>query len=358
MNRANELNHFFKDTLQWNKTRISFLVKILQALITMRTVNLTELAQAFCSKAKTESSYRRIQRFLSGFAFDPTLIIPLLLKLFSLSEKQLVLAIDRTHWKWGRRHINILLVSIVYGKTALPIYWKVSPAAGNSSTDSRKQAFAQILKRIGAKNIALLLADREFIGEKWFLFLIRKKIPFIIRAKKNTRAGGICPGEQVALVRLEKNNQKNFPVLVGGHYLYASISRAKSAEEPIIVLSNRQWDDPISLYLKRWGIETLFGYLKSKGFRLEETHITDPKRIERLLFVLALAFSWSFKVGLVQTDWAKPLKKKHGRFAKSIFRTGLDRLRRILLAVNEHWEAFLEMIDILIFFKLRSYCEV
>ena len=53
------LNHF----LNWNKARISFLIQILQALFIVRTVNLTQVAQAFRSSAKEESIYRRIQRF-------------------------------------------------------------------------------------------------------------------------------------------------------------------------------------------------------------------------------------------------------------------------------------------------------
>ena len=36
-----------------------------------------------------------------------------------------------------------------------------------------------------------LILILEFIGEEWFRFLKRAKIPFIIRIKKNTMAGGI-----------------------------------------------------------------------------------------------------------------------------------------------------------------------
>ncbi|MBK8537096.1 MAG: transposase [Candidatus Competibacteraceae bacterium] len=39
------------------------------------------------------------------------------------------------------------------------------------------------------------------------------------------------------------------------------------------------------LYKERWQIETLFSGLKSRGFNLEETHVTDPERIKRLLII-------------------------------------------------------------------------
>jgi hypothetical protein len=83
-------------------------------------------------------------------------------------------------------------------------------------------------------------------------------------------------------------------------------------------------------YARRWGIETLFGCLKTRGFCLEATHVTDPERLRKLVGLLALAFCWAHVVG----EWLtlqEPLKiKKHGRLAKSIFRHGFDHLRRIL----------------------------
>ena len=41
----------------------------------------------------------------------------------------------------------------------------------------------------------------------------------------------------------------------------------------------------------RWQIETLFGCLKTRGFNFEDTHLTDPERLSKLLGLLALAFA-------------------------------------------------------------------
>ena len=64
--------------------------------------------------------------------------------------------------------------------------------------------------------------------------------------------------------------------------------------------------------------------------RLEETHVLHPERLEKLLVLVAFAFCWAHRIG----EWlveATPVKvKKHGRLARSIFRTGFDHLRRIL----------------------------
>jgi hypothetical protein len=78
------------------------------------------------------------------------------------------------------------------------------------------------------------------------------------------------------------------------------------------------------------GLETLFGCLKTRGFCLEATHVTDKERLRKLLALMALAFCWAYRTGQWLTR-IEPLKiKKHGRLAKSIFRHGFDHLRRIL----------------------------
>ena len=52
----------------------------------------------------------------------------------------------------------------------------------------------------------------------------------------------------------------------------------------------------IEAYGERWQIETLFGSLKSKGFNLEDTHMSAPAKIDRLMSVLATGFVLSCRV--------------------------------------------------------------
>src|SRR5215213_9329146 len=100
--------------------------------------------------------------------------------------------------------------------------------------------------------------------------------------------------------------------------------------EYVIVVAEREVSTALEDYAKRWEIETLFGCLKTRGFCLEATHVTDTERLRKLVGLLALAFCWAHLAG----EWLahqEPLQiKKHGRLAKSIFRHGFDHLRRIL----------------------------
>ena len=86
----------------------------------------------------------------------------------------------------------------------------------------------------------------------------------------------------------------------------------------------------LARYRARWKIETLFAALKTRGFDLEATHITKPEKLALLVGVLAITAALAYKTGL----WATKLKptaiKKHGRLAKSIFRRGLETLKKLL----------------------------
>ena len=343
------LNHF----LNWNKASISFLIQILQALFIVRTVNLTHVAQAFCSSAKEESVYRRIQRFFKDFSFDRSFIVFLACKFFTWGEP-CVLLLDRTNWKWGKTHINILMLSIEHLGIGIPIFWTILKKGGTSSTKDRTKILAKVIKSIGRNKICVLLADREFVGEEWFRFLIEQKIPFIIRIKRNSMADDLRKRYKMPVATLFKHlghrkRIENYPIVLWKHRLFLSVEQRKGAKEPMIVVSNLEFTSPLKLYRWRWGIETLFECLKSRGFRMEDTHMTNPKKIEKLLFILAIAVCWAYKIGELQARKVPIKIKNHGRKFKSIFRIGLDLIRKVLFTGNQ---GFIEGLSIFHYFDL------
>ncbi len=98
------------------------------------------------------------------------------------------------------------------------------------------------------------------------------------------------------------------------------------------------------MYKKRWEIEALFGCLKTRGFRMEDTHITDLDKIEKLVFVRAIAFCWAYRTGDIKTQDESIEIKTHGRKAISIFRVGMDLIREVLLR-KRAIEKFRQLLD-------------
>ena len=86
------------------------------------------------------------------------------------------------------------------------------------------------------------------------------------------------------------------PRLICGHKLYISGMRLPDGDYLILVTPDFN-SKSIEDYAKRWEIETLFGCLKTRGYNFEDTHLTKPERIDRLLAILAIAFAWAHIIG-------------------------------------------------------------
>jgi hypothetical protein len=167
-----------------------------------------------------------------------------------------------------------------------------------------------------------ITGDREFIGEDWFDYLLNQTLmPFRIHIRhsdhlfdgKNSFDSKVVfshlrIGEQQVLKRRRR---------VWGHWVYVSALRLED-NELLVVVSRHKPQSVIVDYAKRWGIEKLFGCLKTRGFCLESTHLQYAERLGCMVALLTIALCGAFKTG----EWLSqhnPIKiKKHGRKAKSI----------------------------------------
>ncbi len=357
MKHISELQNTLSHLLDWNKARLHCLAQIIRALLQVRTINLTQIASAFQTDAKEESCYRRICRFFTNFSFDMSIIALIVTKVFPFEGKWLLI-LDRTNWKWGKTLINILMLSIAYKGISIPLFWAALDLEGNSTTGERIAILKRVLERFGVDKIEAFTADREFVGREWFDFLIEQKIPFIIRVKACFKADNLREEGKARIDTLCKGLGRkrilNRPITLWGLPLYVSIEKKKGAKQPMIVVSNVTFRNAIFLYRRRWEIETMFGCLKTRGFRMEDTHIIDADKIERLLFVLTIAFCWAYRIGDIREEEDPIPIKTHGRGAKSLFRRGLDEIRQAIFR-NVLLEKFRELLRCFTCSQTRSY---
>jgi hypothetical protein len=327
------------ESIDWNLARIKFLARFLVALITVKTVCLTQIASVFAGEAQPASHYKRIQRFLRDFDLDFVVLARFVVALVQTmgGTAPFILALDRTNWKLGKTHINILMLAIVYQGVAFPVFWTLLDKRGNSHTSERKELLERFVATFGRDTLLYLCADREFGGKAWLGYLLETGIEFRLRIKNNTRVPK-ARGRVVAAKSLFRSCRVNEGRVleqarpVWGRSVFLSGMRLCRGEF-VIVVSSRYSASALSEYGKRWGIETLFGCLKRRGFCLEATHVTRAERLSKLLALLCLAFCWAFAAG----EWLsceKPLQvKRHGRAAISLFRRGFDWLRRTWCAL-------------------------
>ena len=335
MKHISELAQILNNYFNWNKARITCLSEMVRGILAVKTVNLTQVASAFISGAKKFSSYRRMQRFFQLFSFDHSSIIRFILNRFPLSSKFMIV-MDRTNWKFGKTPLNMLVVSIIYEEISIPLFWINLEKEGNSSAIERMYVIMKTIFSIGKSRIISVVADREFIGEEWVGWLCKNKIPFVIRVKENMLVERFendkNPVSISSLFTRLKNTRKKYLksiFFLKKNPVYLSASRSPFGEL-LVVITNQFNRKVLQRYKKRWCIETLFSCLKSRGFCLEETRLTG-KKLEKLLFVVVIAFCWSYLVGIIENHKHPIPLKKHGRKSRSLFRLGYDILREALL---------------------------
>lgn len=301
-------------------------------------MNLTELALTVPGKASNDSKYRRLRRLFKEFKIDFSLVARFIAE--QLPYEKFTLCLDRTNWKFGKLNINILCLAIVHQGVAIPILWMLLPKKGNSNTAERIQLMERFIALFGIDRIECLLADREFVGRNWAAYLIKNKVKFRIRIKENTKISRIHGGVSKARNFFRNLAPGEYAQLRGartiwGEMVYVTGGRLFTGEYLLIMSPDEGTQEILGDYKKRWEIETLFKALKTKGFNLEETHLTNLDRIDKLLATLAIAFYWAHCVG----EWLQEQKpipiKAHQRRARSVFRYGLDHLRSILLHITD-----------------------
>lgn len=231
---------------------------------------------------------------------------------------------------------------------AIPLFWSFleDKKQGNSDHLDRIDLLETFIGTFAKSAIGVLLMDREFIGKHWLeAFLQAHEIAYVVRLKESgylANARGkpvkmtvlfhaLKPGEIVILGKRKLGTGKETTT----HCITAM--RLKSAE--LLVLAHSEVvADACAEYRHRWNIEVMFKGFKSGGFALESTRITDPDRLATLTAVLAIAFCAAYRAG-EEAEIAVPIpRKKHGYRQKSLFRTGLDKLRKCLATQKRHWK--------------------
>ena len=315
------------------KPRLEFLYLMIQSISVVSSINLVKVAAGIKSKAEVSSSYRRLQRFIHNIEFNTAQLVPFILQLADIKGPY-TLIMDRTNWQFGKAKINFLMISVKGDGWSVPLIWTLLNKKGNSTEQERIDLMEKLIPIIGMNKIYNLVADREFIGDKWFNYLNDRKIPYDIRIRENLKVWH--KGKLVPVLKLFKNvaiDQRltiPTPVLIGSATIYLQggriINTKNNKKEYLIIATYCSPKNSSNRYAERWYIENMFKDMKSNGFQLECTHITQLPRLSTLMGVLAIAYAWMIKIG-VWIKKSKPRifkKKKHGRPAKSIFRAGLD----------------------------------
>ena len=248
------------------------------------------LANEFPLLIEFHSRRKKIQRFLSSEKLNiQTLWHPILKSIIATYypvEKTVYLVIDRTRWA----NVNILMISLLYKKRAIPVYFVDALRAasrrvlldkkGNSNVQEQTAALSVVMPLF--KNYhKMVLGDREFCGvdlAKWLKE--QEKTDFCLRVKKNVGVAarrvylelngetktlqelGLLPGMSVYYQGIKLTKSKGFcPINLAAKW--KKTYRNKKTKEPwFIMTSLGSLQETILAYSQRMGIEEMFRDLK------------------------------------------------------------------------------------------------
>lgn len=342
---------FYQTHLKKQLTKAQFLVMtiLLSVMQSEKQVRLERLARVFPYPITTEGRRRKIQRFLDLPNLTISLIwFPLItywLTTYCPIGTRLSRSIDRS--QWGR--INLFMVSLIWEKRAIPLYWSLLPKLGNSNLEEQTANLQQILPLFSEYKV-IVLGDREFCSVDLGNWLKSKGVSFCLRLKKNhcieiehliwqrLEELGIVPG--TSLYVQGKRVRKSRPAT--GFELACKWKRnygKYQVKEAWFILTDLgSLPAAINAYKQRMGIEEMFRDCKKGGYDLEGTSL-EGNRLINMILLMTLAYSSAIFQGTelrkkqVQkyVSRRKEPKKKYRR--RSTFGVGVD---------AEKWVHYLE----------------
>ena len=331
------LTSILRPRVSLSNSRLETLCLLVIGMVSARSVNLGHIASERPGEAQIAATYRRLQRFFQHVDLGRDWTLPPLVDLRGLNGKW-YLTLDRTQWQTGRSDVNFLVLAVVTRRFHVPLLWSVLDKRGNSDTRERIAPVKRYPAHFDASTIRLLLADREFTGTHWVKFLNDNNITFAIRLKEDLRITD-GKGHDLALsARLRRTGRNG---TFRGRLGARDDARAHKAPlltcatkrlggEWLILATNAAPRTALNACRKRWAIECMFADAKARALDIEDTRLTDRRKLDLLPALVPLALAWAGRTAADILTNRTARRRQHRYSEKSWLRTGFDHTRKRL----------------------------
>jgi hypothetical protein len=301
-----------------------------QAIIAQQTGCQAQWARSFGNQ---EAAAKRLSRLLHNERLEPRHLAEavLLQALVQLpAHGPIRLALDWTIE--GDQHL--LVVSLIIGRRAVPIYWRAYAATVLKGRMQRyelaviRRALTRVIRKVGSRRVRVT-ADRGFADVALFRLLTELRVAFVIRVKKSTQVYIAGVWRQLTTLRFRGNTRRR----ALGRLLYCArspqplwvtMSRKRDAQGQWgrwYLVTNRPYtaEQAVAEYAHRSGCEA--GFRDAKwwlGFA--HARIKQISAWSRLFALVAIAL-------LVVVSLASRLLLRHGTQASALLRRVASRRR-------------------------------
>jgi hypothetical protein len=316
---------------------LNTLAALVAGIVQARSGQLPAIARKTPDGAKADSRIKRYSRWIQNERIEYEgyylpFVSELLVHLASIRE--LVFVIDGSE---VGHHCITLMISLIYGKRALPITWLVVEGCkGHLSEEVHLELLTQLQAILPENCRMVFIGDGEFDGIELQAALQTKGWQYVCRTAKNTQLYEDGLPFSFADLFLQLDDQICLPQVWFTKEGYGPVSVIARWERgfahPLYLVTNIELpDEAVYWYKKRFQIETFFSDEKSRGFFLNKSHLADPKRLSNLMIAACLAYLWIVYLGCiaVRQDWVKTIHRSD-RCDWSLFRLGLALLDHLL----------------------------
>jgi len=311
-------------------------------------------------------------RFIRFFKMKDISVFCLCLAKLSLDSlkstaKGRYLILDRSNWKLGKLNRNILQFGISLSNGIMvPIFGVPLDKRGNSNESERIRLLDIVLnlcRFLGKGDI--LLADREFIGKKWFSHLRSCALSFVIRLRKDDYLAALALNHDTTVDKLASKIKRKIrangfffaPIIIAGnsfYYLVVKDNRKgnKSKDGYVRLLSDMvDHKQIIQAYKQRWQIEVYFAKTKKKGFNLEDIGLEGFEKVMLMATIVGYLYTLTLMEGIkeINKQTIKTKDKKDKKDQKlqhfknrnvkyqrvSTFLKGLEKMKTIIFSLKD-----------------------
>jgi hypothetical protein len=295
-----------------------------------KTVCIDAWGESMIDHAQYASSrQRRFRRWLHNPRVRPVkFYFPLLLAALRdwPSDEKLYLALDTSDLHNG---YILIRLSLVYRGRAVPIAWRViQHNSASVSYRDYKGLLHMALLVLPSGCPVILLADRGFVHAELVKFARDHHWGYRLRAKSNTQVclsdGRLVSMAEICPSKGHAHFYWNVHVLGEGiGPVHIALANPKSTkEEPWYIISDEVTTvATLDEYALRFNIEEEFLDNKSNGFQVESSKLDDPRAIDRLFLIIAVATLHFTCVG------AEVVRRKCRRWIDSHWDRGMSYLK-------------------------------
>jgi hypothetical protein len=313
----------------------------LHSILSSRTVCLYKCRDKIAGTSKKEAKYAQLVRLFKLPALDKVIsgISLLVIDLLFPTHATIHLVMDRTNWKFGNRHINVLVLGFLFHNHSIfiPLVWVDlgdKRKRGNSNYEDRKNLIDKFFSLVGENTSRfVLVADREFLGSDFWAYLKDKGLHFVVRIRQFTyltlcsQCFNLSKKEVIVWIQQEvvRNGKFVFDLPFGGKFYRVVVVKnnqkyPKKGNEYLFLLSNlKQENEILAYYTFRWKIECCFRHMKTNGFNLEEISFKEQQKIDCIFAMASLAYVFAIQEAVIDLETEKPIPLK--RYTDKIEKT-------------------------------------